>query len=155
MKVKNNGDVTAYIPNDNGTAITLEPGESSPDLRQGNAEFAVHSIPGVEYDPEPTTAVLHGIAEASTGAAIGPISEYVEAHPNDVRYAAIGDAVATPGDVTVVGSEALSVTGGETVGPVGGFQPTAAPAEGDAPAEAAAPAAEGDTTTASTSRKRS
>jgi hypothetical protein len=116
QSITNNGNRAAYVPLDDGTAHTLEPG-ASVEVRLGVADFAVRTLPGVAYSTEPTLARLHGIAEASTDAAVGPIAAYVEANPDDIRYAVVGDSPVTPGDVTVIGSDELAVAGGQTVAP--------------------------------------
>lgn len=115
VNIINRGDVLVSIPNDDGTSYGLEPGASI-DVRQGNAEFAVRSFPGVEYDPVPNP---HGLAEASTGGAIEPIGAYVEANPTHVRYAPVNDTHTVSAAVEVIGGEQLAVVGGPEVSPTG------------------------------------
>lgn len=118
QSITNKGDRTVAVPLDDGTSYPLEPGASA-DFRIGVAEFAVRTFGGVEYADEVTLPLRHGIAEASTGAAVDPIAAYVEANPDDIRYAVVNDTPTIEGAVTVVGSDELAVQGGQTTAAVG------------------------------------
>lgn len=97
MKIINKGTETAYVPGDAGT-IVVKPGKTA-DMRLGEADFAVRTIPGVEFVGE--TVTPKAVSEARVEAAVVPIAEHIAAKPADNAYAVLGQ-VPGSGKVEVI-----------------------------------------------------
>lgn len=97
-RVKNTGTDVAYVPTDTGT-LALDGGATSPELRFGDADYAVRNVATIEWSDEEVTAA--GVSKASTESGVLPIGAFEEDNPDVLRYAVTGDTVGDPSEVTV------------------------------------------------------